>query len=69
MQNYVSVGNGFKRLVDAIIWHVFVDETGVMHVESVTKISIGLETLLTKGLVLITHDTPLEITFLGADFD
>ena len=56
MRNYVSVASGFKRLVDVIIWHVSVDDIGVMHVERVTKISIGLEIPLTEGPVRIMHD-------------
>ena len=56
MRNYVSVGSGFKRLVDVIIWHVSVDDIGVTRVEQVTKISIGLEILLTEGRVRIMHD-------------
>ena len=40
----------------AIIWRVFVDDTGVTYVESVTKRSIELETLLTSVHVLITHE-------------
>ena len=56
MRNYVSVGSGFKRLVDVIIWHVSVDDIGVTHVEQVIKISIGLEILLTEGRVRIMHD-------------